>query len=364
MNEDENLQEVAIVDEAEQDDTVIPERYAITSFGADYDVEGIVKRLQRGEIFIPEFQRDYVWTIKEASRFIESLLLGLPVPGIFLAKEGSTNKLYVIDGQQRIKTLQFFWNGIFNPKDTDKFQKKFKLYNVQAKYDGKTFSTLAEEDRITLGNSIIHATIVKQDSPDDDDTSVYHVFERLNTGGRKLYPQEIRTAINFGSFITLLNELNNVTNWRKIFGKVHPRLKDQELILRFLALAKGQAGYEKPMNEFLNKFCKRFRNINTQTAEDFRNMFTTTINTIFKYLKDNAFRPEGILNTAVFDSVMVGVWKRLQNGEITNKDSFLTAYNTLMAELKSEDLMNKATSDETNVQKRLNKSIQAFNPVL
>src|SRR5258708_20925159 len=110
------LEGASVIDEASTDDVVAQDRYDITSFGADYDVEGLVRRLQRGDIWIPDFQRGYVWTQLMASRFIESLLLGLPVPGVFFARETETNRLMVIDGQQRLKTLQFFYEGYFDPK--------------------------------------------------------------------------------------------------------------------------------------------------------------------------------------------------------------------------------------------------------
>lgn len=96
----------------EEEQEVPPVQYDISSYGADYDVEGLVKRLNRKDILIPPFQRNYVWSINDASRFVESLLLGLPVPAVFLAKEES-QKLLVIDGQQRLRSLQFFYNGFF-----------------------------------------------------------------------------------------------------------------------------------------------------------------------------------------------------------------------------------------------------------
>ena len=103
------------------DEEFYPVEYRITSYGADYDVDGLVKRLKAGDIEVPNFQRSYVWRILEASRFIESLLLGLPVPAIFLARD-ENEKLLVIDGQQRLRTLQYFYNGIWAPtggsKDT------------------------------------------------------------------------------------------------------------------------------------------------------------------------------------------------------------------------------------------------------
>src|SRR3989304_6490807 len=89
-------------------DELVPFKYSITSYGADFDVDGLVKRIDRDDIFVPPFQRGYVWNINQASRFIESLLLGLPVPGIFLSKDDD-RKLLVIDGQQRLVTLARFY---------------------------------------------------------------------------------------------------------------------------------------------------------------------------------------------------------------------------------------------------------------
>ena len=139
-------------------DEVIPFKYAITSYGADFPVDGLVKRISAGDIEIPSFQRSYVWNPKQASRFIESLLLGLPVPGVFLSKEQGTQKLLVIDGQQRLRTLQYFYAGRYQQSD-----KVFALKGVQSKFNGLTYAQLKDEDRRRLHDSIIHATIVKQD---------------------------------------------------------------------------------------------------------------------------------------------------------------------------------------------------------
>src|SRR6266446_4947556 len=125
-----------VVDESEKDDTAPPVRYEITSYGADYDVGGFIGRLQRNDIVTPSFQRDYVWRLPEASRFVESILLGLPVPGVFLARDPNSNQLIVIDGQQRLKTLRFFFEGFFNPKQGEKTHKVFKLAKVSRKFDG------------------------------------------------------------------------------------------------------------------------------------------------------------------------------------------------------------------------------------
>jgi uncharacterized protein with ParB-like and HNH nuclease domain len=243
--------------------------YTITSYGADYPVDALIKRLKSGDIFIPKFQRAYVWNHKEASRFIESLLLGLPVPGIFAAKESDTGKLLVIDGHQRLKTLEFFYDNNFNSKGS------FALDEVNDEFLNSTYSTLKDQYRRRLDDSIIHLTIVRQDQPSDDNSSVYQIFERLNSGGRKLQPQEIRACIYHGKFNDLLSELNKKEEWRTLFGRkgAHINLKDSEMILRFFALFYEYTNYEKPMKKFLNEFMSSNRHLDKYSNEDLADLF-------------------------------------------------------------------------------------------
>lgn len=159
------------------EEEIITFKYSITSYGADYPIDGLVRRISDGSIYVPIFQRDFVWSYGQASSFIESLLLGLPVPGIFLSREQDTQKLLVVDGQQRLRTLQYFYEGLFAPN-----KKEFTLKNVQPQFEGKTYKSLPSEDRRRLDDSILHATVVRQDEPSDDESSIYLLFERLNTG--------------------------------------------------------------------------------------------------------------------------------------------------------------------------------------
>ena len=151
-----------VIDDSEKDAQEILFTYSITAYGADFPVDGLVKRMKSGDIFIPSFQRGYLWSLRQASRFIESLLMDLPVPGIFLSKESDSKKMLVIDGQQRLRSLQMFCeDGIFKGKE-------FKLKDVQKQYEGKTYKSLSGEERRQLDDSLIHAMIVKQDKPSDD----------------------------------------------------------------------------------------------------------------------------------------------------------------------------------------------------
>ena len=294
-----DVEETVEVEEAtEIDESYYPVEYSISSYGADYPVDALVKRINNGTIYIPKFQRGYVWNIHRASRFIESLLLGLPVPAIFLSKEQESNKMLVIDGQQRLRTLQFFYNGIFEPTDTT-----FKLRRVQPRFSQATYKALEEDDRIRLDDSILHAIIINQEGPkegaDTAPSSVYHIFERLNTGGVLLHPQEIRTCIYHGQFVDLLEKLNENSDWRELFGSISSRMRDRELILRFFAIYYCADSYSKPMKEFLTRFLAKHRNIKEDYAEELATVFRKTTNICNAALGQKAFKPSKAVNAAV-----------------------------------------------------------------
>lgn len=339
-------------------DRQIPFLYSITSYGADYPVDGLMKRVEDGSIYIPPFQRRFVWDLKRGSRFIESLLLGLPVPGIFLSKEQPTQKLLVIDGQQRLRTLQYFYRGIF--ADT---KREFALRGVQDQFEGLTYKTLPDDARRRLDDSILHATVVKQEEPTADESSIYHIFERLNTGGVVLRPQEIRACIYHGRFQEELKRLNENAAWRGIYGTVSPRMKDQELILRFLALYLQGGEYSRPMKGFLNSFMGRNRELNLYNSDRLAAAFVPTIELVSRCLGASAFKPKATFNAAVFDSVMVGVARRIERGAVTKCEEFSTQYRHLLADPQFTQATETGTSNEDRVNKRIDLATNAFQNV-
>jgi len=317
---DETANDAQIDDDAEKDDVVPAVGYDISSYGIDFDVAGLIEHIKSEKVLVPKFQRSYVWTLPQASRFIESLLLGLPVPGIFLAKVAGTNKLLVIDGQQRLKSLQFYLAGVFRPEDEEGTSKRlFKLQNVQDRFLNKTFEELEDSDQQMIEDSVIHATVVRQETPKGDDTSIYHVYERLNSGGTRLAPHEIRTAVCQGTFMECLRDLNKNTEWRALFGPKGSRLKDQEMILRFFALYENISGYSRPMSEFLTTYAEAHCNPSANELRKYRERFEGAVKIAHEAIGDVAFRPERNFNAAVFDSVMIGLAHRLDRGAATSK---------------------------------------------
>lgn len=334
---------------------VIPYRYEITSYGADYTVDGLVRRMNDESIFVPSFQRAYVWNYNQAARFVESLLLGLPVPGIFLSREYDSQKLLIIDGQQRLSTLQYFYNGIFKPSG-----RRFALKNVQPELEGATYETLSIENKRRLSDSIIHATIVKQDQPSEDNSSIYYIFERLNTSGTLLQPQEIRSCIFHGKFRDLLHSLNDNQQWRAIYGGKSRRIRDEELILRFFALHYEGERYSEPMKNFLNRFMGRNRQLTPKSADEFTCLFDKTISLAYDAFGKEAFKYKKYMSASIFDSVMVGLSKRLDKGNIRNKRTLRDVYINLLANEEYLSGALEATGSKKNVETRLRLAIEAF----
>ncbi len=358
MPEEEYTQaeEVAVEDHEEDPQNVLPFQYSIVSYGADYPVDGLVKRVRSGDIFIPPFQRSYVWSYTQASRFIESLLLGLPVPGIFLSREEAEKRMLVIDGHQRLKTLRFYYDGLFK-------NRRFVLRNVQDHFEGLAYDDLPAQDKRRLDDSIVHATVVRQVEPSDDDSSIYHIFERINTGGAALRPQEIRACIYHGPFNDALGTLNQNSAWRGVYGTPSARMKDQELILRFFALYYWGADYKKPMKQFLNRYMAKNRNLTEQSEEELRRLFTGTVTAIESSLGKSAFRPERALNAAVYDAVMVGLAKRLKSGLVSSIAQVRERYESLLSDEEFMGACKTATTDELNVATRNAKATDVFKSV-
>ncbi|MGE4288634.1 MAG: DUF262 domain-containing protein [Salinivirgaceae bacterium] len=328
-------------------------RYEITSYGADYPVDSVVKRIDDEVIYVPTFQRKFVWNIAQASKFIESLILGLPVPGIFLSREPKTGKLLIVDGQQRLMSLYNFYHGVFKGKE-------FKLTGIQSDLNGRTLKTLAPSDKIRLDDSIIHATIVRQDEPDDEESSIYMIFERLNTGGKPLTAQEIRACIYYGEFNELLNGLTEGNDWRLVFGKENERLKEQELILRFFTLFYERDSYVKPLKGFMNAFMSRNRNFELYSPKELTELFENNIKLIARVLGNKAFRIGKPINAAVFEGVMIGLAVRLRNENISDEE-FQMKYIKLIENPDFIATVKGGTSDEKIIQDRLRISIDAFN---
>lgn len=330
-----------VVEEMESEDEDLEEGaqiYKIGSYPSDPTLEGLYLKYQREEIIITRFQRGWVWNPTQASKLIDSFLLGLPVPSIFVYKEAS-GKQIVIDGQQRLRTIWGFFDGVLpdgNP---------FYLRGVSPQWAGLYYKDLNEIDKIRFRDSILRTVIVEQIDPQDT-TSIYHIFERLNTGGTWLTAQEVRNCSYHGPFNDMMFELNEHKSWRAVFGveKRDARMRDLELIVRFLALNEGL--YVKPMKGFLNSFMGKHQW--EKDIEKYRRIFVDTIDKVFENLGARPFHIKRGINAAVFDSVTVAFAK-----DFKIPKNIKIRYMRLLANENYIDTITAHTTDTDAVKQRL-----------
>ena len=338
------------VDSEEEDYESAPPDYQITTYPADFTLGVLHEQWKSDEIQIPEFQRRFVWKQPQASKLIESFLVGLPVPAVFFYTERRSQKYLVIDGQQRLKSIFFYFEGYFGPKKKGRhavFQ--LKGLNQQSPFHEKAFDDLLEEDQRKLKNKVLRAFIVQQLDPEDD-TSMYHIFERLNTGGIRLANQEIRNCIHHGRFSSFLDEINTLNDWRKILGKTEPdaRNRDVELILRFLAM-RNMDSYRKPMKDFLSGFMRKNKNPKKETLKKTRCLFEQTCSAVIANLGEKPFHIRSGLNAAVLDAVMTAFSKHLDDIPKNVRERYVE----LIVDEKFDRNTRHSTTDMEVVQGRL-----------
>jgi hypothetical protein len=301
----EDLEEIQIEDEVDEDE--VPVQYDIATYPSDFTLSGIHKMWHDGDIEIPPFQRGFVWTIKQSSLLIESFLLGLPVPPVFFYID-EEHKNLVIDGQQRILSVVYYLDGYFGEESPHGKRQIFRLTGLDERspFHENRLQDLPPSDQRKLQTSVLRSINVRQLSPKEDNTSMYHIFERLNTGGTALKPQEIRNCVFRGDLVEILKRLNQDKNWRSILGSTtsDKHQKDIELVLRVFSLSGNRwASYEKPMKEYLNVHMRKSRKGKSKEVRLFSTLFPKACELITKKLGGKPFHIRGPINTSVMDSV-------------------------------------------------------------
>lgn len=360
--------EVTEVEDTTSSEIDDPSRFEVSSYGWDSDVEGLVKRMNRGDIKLPGFQRGFVWSATEQSRFVESLILGLPVPNIFLAKDSDSKTLNIIDGQQRLKTLQRYLSGSFAISNSKKIHEDFRgRYFSRDVAKSARSKVLSDADARTLGDSILHSIVIKPDVSSDSpeygheyNNAVIQIFRRLNTSGKPLQSQEVRSCIFYGAFDDRLHELNSFVEWRTLFGAVHGRYKDVEAILRFFALYENHENYKATMPNFLDGYMYKNRSINQTELNDLSKVFEDTIRLLSESCGPTLFKTGGTFLLSKFDAVTVGLAKALHSGQEFESSDIEERVKELLNDQRYIDTTAEFINDTGNVKGRIDVAIEIF----
>jgi hypothetical protein len=258
------LEEIGMEDDDSEEAVDISYIPKVVVYGTDWTTETMVNQLERGNIDItPDFQRRDAWNLKKKSRLIESLILGLPVPPIVLAKrDDAQGKFIVLDGKQRLLTVfQFYGKSGFA---NDNF--KLTGLEILKKFNGYSYSELKLNANLmdvldALDNQTIRTTIIRSWQ---HKSFLYAVFARLNTQNTPLSPQELRKSLYPGEFSNFIDEQSaNSQGLILFFGLTKPdsRMRDTQILLKYVAFQLFLPEYKGVLNQFLNSANKRLNEL-------------------------------------------------------------------------------------------------------
>ncbi len=291
---------------------------------------------------IPSFQRNYIWDISRASKLIESLIIGLPIPQIFLYEE-ARNKFLVIDGQQRLMSLYYFMKHKF-PRKTKRSELR-QIFDSQGKIDDSVlmsdeyftnFNLKLSENVAQKKNKLhklnysnlgdakfsfdmrpLRVVVIRQNLPSNDDSSIYEIFNRLNSGGVNLRPQEIRSSMYHSSFYEMLYRVNMNPSWRKLTGSEPPDLhmKDIEVILRSFAALLDNQSYKSSLRSFINQFSRKSKTISDEKILYLSQLFDKFVNEAAEVSEDMFMSTRGRFNISLFEAVFYAYTKNFIGDE-------------------------------------------------
>lgn len=354
--------------------------YDISVIPNDFNVMTINSLIESGVISMPVFQRNYVWDRKRASRFIESLILGLPIPQIFLYQK-ERNQYSVIDGQQRLMTIYFFVKQRFPRSGTRAFLRKvfdkhgnipesvlsdnqyfqdFKLQfakqesGIPHPLNNKKYHTLDASQRSSFDLMPIRCMSIRQSKPDDTG-SIYEIFSRLNTGGLNLSPQEIRGCLYSSAFYDMLYSLNTDARWRKLVGKEaeDDKFRDVEILLRSFALLYDHESYTGSMIQFLNRFSKKAQKFSEIETNDNNALFQEFL-TVCDPINNKFFLSQtGSFNVSLFDAVFVSIAEKIRSSGVEQAAVSEKSFESLKDDDEFKTAITHSTSHVDSVKTRL-----------
>lgn len=307
----------------------------------EYPVEVIVAKYEKEQIFVPHYQRNFVWKIAEKSRFIESVFLGVPIMPFLVSMSGEDAELEIIDGSQRIRTLAEYCHG------------GFKLSGLQklTELNGTTFSELPESRRnkFLLRDFRFHV-VTDRATPDIR----ADIFNRVNTSANKLKSSEIRKGAYQGPFYDFIIECSQSPLFRKVCpipeSKAN-RGEYEELALRFFAYANSYQDFVHDVAPFLDKYLKSQNK--GFDREHLKNDFDKVMRFVDTYFDAPYFARKGrdkATPRVRFEALSVGIHLALQ------QDPNLQPHD--LSWLDSQEFKFHTTSDASNNQGKLRARIE------
>jgi len=339
------------------------QRNSLSTDRLDMSFGEIISMYEREEIIIdPAFQRLFRWDIDQQSRFIESLLLGIPIPPIFVA-EDEEGKWELVDGLQRISTILSFF-GILKTipeKNNWVLEEGERVESLE----GFSIKTLPSKFKLNLKRATCRVEIIRWNSNYD---MRFELFNRLNTGGTPLTPQEIRNCIyrgistKFNDFLKKLAELSDFKDLTALSPEQSEELYNEELVLRFLSLYKNRTKVKTSIAQHMTNFMKEALDNTTFNYQGLEDVFCDVVETLKPLGKDVFRQPNGMFATALYDTIMIGVAENISKYK---GDSSLDFLKSKVQEVRSDEVLIKfsrrgGNNKKTRILNRLKEANRIF----
>jgi hypothetical protein len=306
----------------------------------DFTIGYIVKEFRAGLFFIPPYQREFIWNPSRQYRFIESVLLGLPIPMMFIA-DLDDGRLEIVDGAQRIKTLESFMS------DDLKLDKLERLPSL----NGATFSDLPDSQKRKFGTKALRMVVLEDTTTLD---TRQEIFDRINTSPMRARGAEIRRGTFAGAFATFITRRAADPLFRQlcpISPMLIARREDEELVLRFFAYSDRYLHFKHDVEKFLAAFIRDHRD--KFDRERMQREFETMLEFVRRYFP-YGFAKSGDAKATPrvrFEAISVGV-----NLALREKPDLVPE--PVLAWLESEEFDEQVTTHASNSRPRLRRRVE------
>jgi len=310
----------------------------------EYSIELLANKMKNGDFEIPNYQREFTWEEERKWRFIESILMNLPIPFLFFWENPKTGKLEIVDGSQRLRTLEEFIHGNLILGELDKL----------SQVSGFSFKDLPESRQRKIKNRSIRGIILNEHA---DTQARLDLFERINTGSKVANKAEVRRGALQGSFINLIIDLAKHEKFSELTPVSEKQLKErerEELVTRFFAYGDGLDDYADEVSPFLFAYAKKMNkefDDNNGLVSSYRSRFEKMVSFV------DAFFPYGFRRSskgrasprARFESIAVGTYLALRE-----KPDLFPNKENIAKWIQSDEFSQITGSDGANAIKRLN----------
>lgn len=327
---------------------------------------------EKGELVVaPEYQRLFRWKAGQKARFIESILLGIPTPAIFVA-ETADGIWELVDGLQRLSTILEFFGVLRNaehellPPSTLEIDESATLPAL----DGKTFEDLSLRSRLSIRRAGCRVEVIKVGS---GRRMKYDIFERLNTGGTMLQPQEVRNCIFRAEAAELVEFFDNLAQYApfyRILGLSDNQMQQlyhKGLVLRFFALKNDLDEFKHDVEPFITEFMHKIVDRKVAFKKDVEeSLFKQTVGLIEAALGEDAWhhardgRPKGAFSPYVYDALMLGVARNIDRASVLQKEDLGVKLNAI----KADNEFLKAVGSGGNTKPKLLQRLAAADRIL